>query len=108
MSLAEIEQNARWIDEKLRRISSQIERLEAKLLGSRQATDKPIILVIGATGNQGKAVVHHLLKSNRWTLRGLTRKKSSEKAQSIIAKGVELWEGDLENYNLVKAAMNSA
>lgn len=58
-------------------------------------TDKTV-LVTGATGRQGGAVIRHLLLKG-WKLRALTRSPSSRVAQDLARQGVEVVEGDLEN-----------
>ncbi|WP_396610984.1 NmrA/HSCARG family protein [Haloferax sp. S1W] len=61
-------------------------------------TDEPTrILVVGATGNQGGAVVDHLLESDHdFDIHGLTRDASSEAARALEGRGVTMVEGDLE------------
>ncbi len=54
------------------------------------------VLVTGATGRQGGAVVRHMLLKG-WKLRALTRNPQSHSAQSLARQGVELVQGDLEN-----------
>jgi uncharacterized protein YbjT (DUF2867 family) len=55
------------------------------------------ILVTGATGNQGGAVIDHFLADTRedWEIHGLTRDASSERAQGLTARGVTVVEGDM-------------
>jgi len=53
------------------------------------------ILVTGATGTQGGAVVDHLLAAGEWEIHGLTRDASSERAQALEDRGVTVVEGDL-------------
>ncbi len=54
------------------------------------------VLVTGATGNQGGAVVDHLLASEtEFDVYGLTRDSSSEVAQGLADRGVTMVEGDL-------------
>jgi uncharacterized protein YbjT (DUF2867 family) len=62
------------------------------------------ILVIGATGTQGGTVARRLLEAGR-KVRGLTRDPKSKSALALAAKGVELFEGDLDKPELVEAAM---
>lgn len=58
-----------------------------------------LILVIGATGAQGRAVIKALLKPKEdgtpspYTVRALTRDKTSGQAQELSALGVECVEG---------------
>ena len=55
-----------------------------------------VIVVTGATGRQGGAVVRHLLQDG-WHVRALTRKPASPKAQSLATHGAELVAGDMGN-----------
>ena len=55
-----------------------------------------IILVTGATGRQGGAVIRHLLPRG-WKLRALTRKADGAAARQLVAHGVEVVKGDLED-----------
>ncbi len=54
------------------------------------------MLVTGATGRQGGAVVRHMLPKG-WKLRALTRNPKSHEAQMLARQGVELIQGDLED-----------
>ena len=63
------------------------------------------VLVMGATGNQGGAVVRHLsTKGHR--IRTLTRNPDSPKAKQLADQGVEVLKGDFstDSGSLVKAA----
>ncbi|MDT3959945.1 NmrA/HSCARG family protein [Staphylococcus kloosii] len=62
------------------------------------------ILVTGATGTQGSAVVEQAI-NNGLKVRALVRDKNSAKAQALSEKGVELIEGDLENQKSLENAM---
>jgi uncharacterized protein YbjT (DUF2867 family) len=54
------------------------------------------VLVTGATGRQGGAVVRHMLRKG-WKLRALTRNPVGREAQSMALQGVEVMKGDLED-----------
>jgi len=54
------------------------------------------VLVTGATGRQGGAVIRHMLPKG-WKLRALTRNPRSYAAQELARQGVEVVEGDLED-----------
>jgi nucleoside-diphosphate-sugar epimerase len=57
-------------------------------------------LVIGATGQQGGAVVKSLLSSGTSvliTIIAVTRNPESSSAKALIAKGVKVIKGDLNN-----------
>jgi uncharacterized protein YbjT (DUF2867 family) len=69
---------------------------------------KKVILVIGATGAQGGSVANFLLKSNRYVVRGLVRNRDSEKSKALAAKGVELFEGNLDDRATLERAMSGA
>jgi len=58
-------------------------------------TDKTV-LVTGATGRQGGAVIRHMLR-NEWKLRALTRSPNAPAAQELTRQGVEVVQGDLED-----------
>src|SRR5215469_15478228 len=60
------------------------------------ANDRGPVLVAGATGRQGGAVVRHMLLKG-WKLRALTRNPKSYAAQQLADKGVELVQGDLDD-----------
>jgi uncharacterized protein YbjT (DUF2867 family) len=60
-------------------------------------SDTTAVLVVGATGNQGGAVVDHLLESDHdFTVSGLTRDTGSDAAEALAARGVTMVEGDLD------------
>jgi uncharacterized protein YbjT (DUF2867 family) len=54
------------------------------------------VLVTGATGRQGGAVVRHM-RPEGWKLRALTRNPSSYAAKQLASQGVELVQGDLDD-----------
>src|SRR5258708_25803649 len=54
------------------------------------------VLVTGAAGREGGAVVRHMLAKG-WKLRALTRDPGSHAARALTQKGVEVVQGDLED-----------
>ena len=60
------------------------------------ANNEGPVLVAGATGRQGGAVVRHMLPKS-WELRALTRNPKSYAARQLAEKGVELVQGDLDD-----------
>ncbi|HEU5087501.1 MAG TPA: NmrA family NAD(P)-binding protein, partial [Roseiflexaceae bacterium] len=58
------------------------------------ATERGMIVVTGATGLQGRAVTHHLLKDG-WRVRALTRNAAGKPAQALAASGVDVTQGDM-------------
>jgi len=62
------------------------------------------ILVTGATGRQGGAVVRHLLK-NGWRVRALTRDLNKPASRDLALQGVEVCQGNLEEHESVREAI---
>jgi uncharacterized protein YbjT (DUF2867 family) len=65
------------------------------------------ILVTGATGQQGGAVARELLSAG-YTIKVMTRKPEGEKAQELAKLGAEVVQGDLDNLESVRKAVNGA
>jgi uncharacterized protein YbjT (DUF2867 family) len=65
------------------------------------------ITVIGATGQQGGAVIDALLKQ-RIPIRAVTRNPNGEKARALAERGVEVVYADLEDVDSVRAAFDGA
>jgi uncharacterized protein YbjT (DUF2867 family) len=63
-----------------------------------------IILVLGATGNQGGAVASELV-STGWRVRALVRNPDKPFARSLAWKGIELVKGDLNDRATVEDAL---
>ena len=67
------------------------------------------VLVTGATGNQGGAVVDHLLAAGTdFEVLGLTRDASSDAAQELSDRGVEMVEGDLDDRDSLREHVDRA
>jgi len=64
-----------------------------------------IVVVFGATGNQGSAVVDALLADKTFSPRAVTRNASSEAARQLAARGVEVVTGDLWDKESIKQAL---
>ncbi|KAJ3744049.1 hypothetical protein DFH05DRAFT_1146588 [Lentinula detonsa] len=64
---------------------------------------KKLILVIGATGVQGRTVISSLLEPREdgspspWSVRALTRDLTTDRAQLLASWGVELFQGQVDN-----------
>src|SRR5437773_8986838 len=58
--------------------------------------NKKTILVTGATGRQGGAVVRHVLQRG-FAVRAITRNPDKPAAQTLKSKGVDLFKGDMED-----------
>ncbi|KAI0075142.1 NAD(P)-binding protein [Panus rudis PR-1116 ss-1] len=72
---------------------------------------KKLILVIGATGAQGIAVIDALLayakdgSPSPWAIRALTRNPENRRAKELESKGVELFKGAFDDFNSVREAL---
>jgi len=71
-------------------------------------SSKPTIVVLGATGAQGGAVVDALVALNKYHIRGVTRNTASDKAKELEKKGVEVVKADLKNKEEILAAFKGA
>ena len=68
--------------------------------------EKKTILVIGATGNQGRSVIQALMKNpERYTVRGLVRNPNSEAARHLSQIGVQVFKGDMDDRPSLENAM---
>jgi hypothetical protein len=63
-----------------------------------------LIAVLGATGNQGGSVVDTFLEESGWRVRGITRNATSSKAQSLVSRGVEVVEADMDVLSTLESA----
>ena len=61
------------------------------------------VLVTGATGRQGGAVIRHMLPKG-WKLRALTRNPDGHEAQALASQGIEVMRGDLEDPDSIARA----
>ena len=62
------------------------------------------ILVIGATGKQGYAVVQALLEK-KYSVRAFTRNKENERLQTLDSERLDIFEGDLNSEDDLRRAM---
>ena len=67
-----------------------------------------MIVVCGATGQQGGAVIDALVALGQGPLRGLTRNETSRHAETLRARGVEMIKADLANSDSLAAAFDGA
>jgi uncharacterized protein YbjT (DUF2867 family) len=63
-----------------------------------------IILVTGATGQQGGATARHLLEKG-WRIRALSRAPQKSAAQDLRQAGAEVVQGDIDDRDSLEAAM---
>jgi uncharacterized protein YbjT (DUF2867 family) len=67
-----------------------------------------LILVTGATGQQGGAVARQVLKQPGFSVRALTRDSAKAAAQLLALAGAEIFEGDLDNPASIRRALEGA
>jgi uncharacterized protein YbjT (DUF2867 family) len=66
------------------------------------------IFVTGATGQQGGAVIRHLLKQPDFAVRALTRDAAKPAARALAQGGAELIQGNLEDPASLRRALEGA
>ena len=71
------------------------------------SSDK-LIVVLGATGNQGGSVVETFLSEPGWRVRGITRNTTSPKAQALASRGVEVVEASMDVTDTLSSAFKDA
>jgi uncharacterized protein YbjT (DUF2867 family) len=73
-------------------------------------SDKRVVAVLGATGNQGGGLVNAILEDpdGPFTVRAITRNAGSEKARALAARGAEVVEADLDDVDSLRRAFTGA
>lgn len=74
------------------------------------SSEKPLLVVLGATGNQGGSVLSYYLSlsPSPYALRGVTRDPTSPKATSLSSCGVEMVTGNIDDPASLDAAFKGA
>lgn len=72
---------------------------------TQQTNAQRLVLVIGATGNQGGAVARHLLQRGKFKLRALVRNENKPASLALQQAGVELVKGDLNDRASLERAL---
>jgi len=67
-----------------------------------------LIVILGATGNQGGSVVSTFLSEPGWKIRGVSRNPSSAASQNLKEKGVEVVKANLSDTASLVAAFKGA
>ena len=71
-----------------------------------------LLVVFGATGNQGGSVIKSILgdpkTAKEFKIRGITRDPSKPNAKALEAKGVETVAADINSKEQIKAALQDA
>lgn len=65
---------------------------------------KKLVVVTGATGNQGSSIARGLLKTGDWNIRAVTRNANGEKAQKLAAEGMEVVQASYDDEDSVRKA----
>lgn len=75
------------------------------------STDRKLLVVLGATGQQGGAVLKYFAAhqaESPWTLRGTTRDANSTAAKKLTDLGVEMVSCDFDNETSLRSAFKDA
>lgn len=74
------------------------------------SSEKPLLVVLGATGTQGGSVLSYFLSlsPSPCALRGVTRDPSSPRSVSLASLGVEMVAGEFDNPSSLDAAFKGA
>lgn len=73
----------------------------------RRSRGAETVLVFGATGKQGGAVVNALTTAG-WNVRAFVRDPASQAAKTLASRGMELVHGDFSDVASMRAAMDQA
>ena len=69
---------------------------------------KPVILITGATGQQGGATLREMQRRGHWRLRALVRDLNAPKTVALAELGVETFHGDLDEEHSLRLALDGA
>ncbi|KAL2821434.1 hypothetical protein BDW59DRAFT_109781 [Aspergillus cavernicola] len=74
------------------------------------SSEQPLLVVLGATGNQGGSVLSYFLSlsPSPYALRGVTRNLSSPKSTALAARGVEMTLGNFDDPSSLDTAFKGA
>jgi hypothetical protein len=76
--------------------------------GNGHIAEKKLVVVVGATGNQGGSVARRFLQDPQYAVRGLTRDPSSAAAKELAALGADMVQADLDDVKSLEAAFAGA
>lgn len=77
-------------------------------MSMRNDNSPKIIVVLGATGQQGGGIARALAADGRWKLRAFSRNPASDSARRLAAKGFEVVAGDMDDPASMRAAFKGA
>ncbi|KAL4892943.1 NAD(P)-binding protein [Aspergillus ambiguus] len=69
---------------------------------------KKLIVILGATGNQGGSVAETFLQEPEWRVRAVTRNPLGPKAQALAARGADVVKADLDDPSSLSSAFEDA
>ncbi|KAL2061271.1 hypothetical protein VTL71DRAFT_7544 [Oculimacula yallundae] len=67
-----------------------------------------LAVIVGITGNQGSSVAQSFLADPTWKIRGTSRDPKKASSLALIAKGIEIVPGDVDDVESLKAAFKGA
>jgi hypothetical protein len=71
-------------------------------------SSKKLIVILGATGNQGGSVAETFLREPEWRVRAITRNPLGPKAQALAARGADIIRADLDDPSSFGSAFEDA
>ncbi|PKX97950.1 NmrA/HSCARG family protein [Aspergillus novofumigatus IBT 16806] len=71
-------------------------------------SSKKLIVILGATGNQGGSVAETFLQEPEWRVRAITRNPLGPKAQALAARGADIIKADLDDPSSFGSAFEDA
>lgn len=80
----------------------------APLSSANGDTKQKLVVVVGATGNQGGSVARRFLQDPQYAVRGLTRNPASAAARELAALGVDMVRAELDDVASLEAAFAGA
>jgi uncharacterized protein YbjT (DUF2867 family) len=72
-----------------------------------KASQRGVVLVSGATGQQGGAIARELLDAG-WRVRAMTRRAEADVARALAQRGAEVVRGDLNDEGSLRRALEGA
>ncbi|KAI5463906.1 putative NAD dependent epimerase/dehydratase [Mariannaea sp. PMI_226] len=67
-----------------------------------------LVTVVGATGQQGKAVIAAFANNPEYRIRGLTRNPDSASAEALRSQGIEIVKADIGDLDSLKSAFSGS
>ena len=67
-----------------------------------------VVTVVGCSGKQGHAVADSLLKTQKFTVRGISRDRTKPSCSALERRGMQIVQGDLNHAATLKPAFEGA